>query len=82
MRHVRGQKTNFIPGLHAAFDKEGENWVKYIDTMKILETFPKGFTQSELLTKERGYIKKYESQGIILLNISGTKNDIRTKRTK
>lgn len=82
MRHVRGQKTNTIPGLHAAFDKEGENWVKYLDTMKILETFSKDLTQSQLLTKERSYIKKYESQGIILLNISGTKNDIRTKRTK
>ena len=82
MRYVRGQKSNFIPGLHAAFDKEGEDWVKSLDTMKILETFPKSFTQSELLTKERGYIKKYEEQGITLLNIVGSKNDIRTKRTK
>lgn len=82
MRHFRGQKTNFIPGLHAAFDKEGEDWVKSLETMKILETFSKDLTQSQLLTKERAYIKKFESQGIILLNISGTKNDIRTKRTK
>ena len=82
MRHFRGQKSNFIPGLHAAFNKEGEDWVKSLETMKILETFPKSFTQSELLTKERGYIKKYEEQGITLLNIVGSKNDIRTKRTK
>jgi hypothetical protein len=82
MRHVRGQKTNFIPGLHAAFDKEGEDWVKSLETMKIIETFPKDFTQSQLLTKERAYIKKYESQGITLLNITGTKNDIRTKKPK
>ena len=82
MRYVRGQKSNFIPGLHAAFDKEGEDWVKSLDTMKILETFPKSFTQSELLTKERGYIKKYESQGITLLNIVGSKNDIRVRKPK
>ena len=82
MRHVRGQKTNTIPGLHKAFDKEGENWFKYLDTMKIIETFSKDLTQSQLLTKERGYIKKYEEQGITLLNIVGSKNDIRTKRTK
>lgn len=82
MRHVRGQKTNSIPGLHAAFDKEGEDWFKSLDTMKILETFSKDLTQSQLLTKERSYIKKFESQGIILLNISGTKNDIRIKKTK
>ena len=50
--------------------------------MKIIETFSKDLTQSQLLTKERGYIKKYEEQGITLLNIVGSKNDIRTKRTK
>jgi hypothetical protein len=82
MRHVRGQKTNSIPGLHAAFDKEGENWIKYLDTMKILETFSKDLTQSQLLTKERAYIKKYESQGITLLNIVGSKNDMRVKKNQ
>jgi len=82
MRHVRGQKSNFIPGLHKAFDKEGENWIDSLETMKIIETFTKSFTQSELLTKERNLIKKLESQGITLLNIVGTKNDIRIRKTK
>jgi hypothetical protein len=82
MRHVRGQKGSRLPGLHKAFDKLGEDWVKCMDTMKVLEEFPKGFTQSQLLTKERTYIKKYEAQGITLLNIIGSKNDIRIKKSK
>jgi hypothetical protein len=50
--------------------------------MKILETFSKDLTQSQLLTKERAYIKKYESQGITLLNIVGSKNDMRVKKNQ
>lgn len=82
LRYVRGQKGSSLPLLHKAFDKEGEDWVKCMDTMKIIETFPKDLTQSQLLTKERGYIKKYESQGITLLNIIGSKNDIRVKKNQ
>jgi len=82
MRFVRGQKANVIPLLHQAFKKEGDDWLKCLDTMKVLEEFPISFTQSQLLTQERGYIKKYEAQGIPILNISGSKNDVRTKKPK
>ena len=82
MRHFRGQKCSSLPGLHKAFDNEGEDWIKSLDTMKIIETFPKDLTQSQLLTKERNYIKKYEEQGITLLNIVGTKNDKRVKKNQ
>lgn len=82
MRYVRGQQGSSLPGLHKAFDKEGKDWVKCIDSMKIIETFSKDLTQSQLLTKERNYIKKYEAQGIPLLNILGTKNDKRVKKNQ
>jgi hypothetical protein len=81
-RYIRGQQGSSLPGLHKAFDKEGEDWIKCLDTMKIIETFPKTLTQSQLLTKERNLIKKLEAQGITLLNIVGTKNDKRIRKTK
>lgn len=81
-RYTLGKKTNRMPLLHQAFDKCGADWVDWIDTMKPIETFDKSISQHELLKKEKEYIQKFEQQGIKLLNVINSKNDIRIKKNK
>jgi len=74
-RHQKGLPGSRIPLLHNAWDKMGgEEWLKTLLDVRVIEEFPKDITQSQLLTLEKQYIKKFESQGITLLNSVGTTN--------
>jgi len=60
------------PLLHTAWDKMGgDEWLKTLLDVRVIEEFPKDITQSQLLTKEKEYIQKFQSQGLTLLNIHG-----------
>jgi hypothetical protein len=49
----------------------GDEWLKTLLDVRVIEEFPKDITQSQLLTKEKEYIQKFQSQGLSLLNIHG-----------
>ena len=60
----------------------GDEWLKTLLDIKIVETFDVSMPAHILKQKEREYIQKFERQGIELLNIRGTRKDTGNKKRK
>jgi len=70
----RGIAVSTTPDLHKAWDKMGgDDWLKTLLDIKIIEEFDADMLPHVLKQKERDYIRKYEAQGLPLLNINWTK---------
>ena len=82
-RHIKGLAISTTPGLHEGWDKMGgDEWLKTLLDIKIVETFDVSMPSHILKQKEREYIQKFERQGIELLNIRGTRKDTGNKKRK